>query len=229
MKKKHLKFFPKETRQRGESLVEVMTAIAILSIVLFSAFTMLGTAMSTHRNIKNRVKAIDFAREGIELVRNLRDTNWLRYSGSMRTNWLCYTAGVCTVAADRIGGAVGVGNVEYFTVDATQAIDSGNYITKQTEQTPINLGSATDYSAYQLYRNTTDNSITHVSTGAVPTIFYRQVEITTDNADSCGGTCPQQRAYVTATVHWIEPENQVRTLRLHTVLYDFYKRTSYTE
>ncbi|MBU0576990.1 hypothetical protein KJ742_07795 [Patescibacteria group bacterium] len=36
---------------------------------------------------KNRVIAVNIAREGIEAVRNIRDTNWLKFSGNRRICW----------------------------------------------------------------------------------------------------------------------------------------------
>ena len=39
------------------------------------------------RGSKNRIIAINAAREGVEAVRNIRDTNWLKYNSKKRTCW----------------------------------------------------------------------------------------------------------------------------------------------
>ena len=227
---------PKITsHQRGESLVEVMVAIGVLAIVLVSVFALLGTAMGTHRNVNNRIKAIDLAREGIEMVRNLRDTNWLRYSGNIRENWLCYQTdgggdnNDCDHANDRIGGAVSSGTTEYFAVDATQDIVSGDYIVKPSgSQQELDITNFIPSLPYRLYQHDTTNEITHSPTGATATGFYRQIQVMLDANDTCGGDCPETRAFITVVIQWIEPEDQLRELRIQTVIYDFFNRESYT-
>lgn len=71
----------------GESVVEVMVTMAITSIILISAIVLIGRSYQTVGDTKKRIEAVALAQEGVELVRNLRDSNWLKYSGNRRANW----------------------------------------------------------------------------------------------------------------------------------------------
>ncbi len=76
-------------KKSGETVLEVMIAVAIMSIVMTGAFALFQQAIEVNVNIRNRVIALSIAQEGIEAVRSLRDVNWLRFSGNRRDNWLC--------------------------------------------------------------------------------------------------------------------------------------------
>jgi len=82
-------FFRLPRKSPGESLAETVIAITILSIILVSIFQLLARAIKVNENSELRTIALNVAREGIEGVRNIRDTNWLRYSGDRRNKWLC--------------------------------------------------------------------------------------------------------------------------------------------
>lgn len=65
------------TDQRGNTLIELMTAIVVISVGLIGG---LSLATSNVRNAGlgvSRLIAINMAREGIEVARNIRDSNWL--------------------------------------------------------------------------------------------------------------------------------------------------------
>ncbi len=64
--------------QTGFTLVELIIAIAVFSIGIMAAFTLALGNWRTDKENYNRVMAGDLAREGIELVRYIRDSNWLR-------------------------------------------------------------------------------------------------------------------------------------------------------
>ena len=76
-------------KNKGETIVEILIATTIMVLIITSTFVILFRAMATNTSIKNRVRALNVAREGIEGVRNIRDTNWIRYSGDRRNRWLC--------------------------------------------------------------------------------------------------------------------------------------------
>lgn len=70
----------KETRQllrTGFTLIEVMAAVAVLSIGLVGGLTVITKNLSAMYSGADRIIAANLAVEGIELVRNVRDTNWL--------------------------------------------------------------------------------------------------------------------------------------------------------
>ncbi|EKD66260.1 MAG: hypothetical protein ACD_49C00056G0015 [uncultured bacterium (gcode 4)] len=64
------------------TLVELMVAILVFTIWFLSAYLLLFQAISSSITSKNEIIAANIAREQIELVKNIRDTNFLRYN-----NW----------------------------------------------------------------------------------------------------------------------------------------------
>ena len=63
--------------QRGQILLET---IAALGILIMGVFAVVGMSLTTARSANvssNRIVAVNLAREGLELVRLVRDTNWL--------------------------------------------------------------------------------------------------------------------------------------------------------
>lgn len=72
---------------RGETLAETIVALSILAIVITVASTIMVNSMRNLSVAKQRVVAVNIAREGIEAMRNIRDTNWLLYSDRRRQCW----------------------------------------------------------------------------------------------------------------------------------------------
>ena len=64
---------------KGFTIVELMVAVLIFSMGLLSAFLLIDTAMSAATNGRNEIIAANLSREQIELLKNLRDTNWLQH------------------------------------------------------------------------------------------------------------------------------------------------------
>ena len=75
-------------KNAGETIVEVMVAMSFASILIVSAIQLVGSSYEVVGETNKRIEAINLAQEGVELVRNQRDTNWLKYSGDKRKNWL---------------------------------------------------------------------------------------------------------------------------------------------
>lgn len=56
-----------------------MIAIGVILTAVIGASTLIITSITTGRISQNRVEAANFAREGVEIVRALRDSNWLKF------------------------------------------------------------------------------------------------------------------------------------------------------
>ncbi len=70
-----LKFLRKK---EGFSLPEVMVGVAVLASVVVASTSLLVTTMRTNNNNAKRLVAMNLAAEGVEAVRNIRDSNWLQ-------------------------------------------------------------------------------------------------------------------------------------------------------
>lgn len=71
----------KKLASNGFTIIEVMAAVAVLSIGLIGGLTVITGNLRSITTSDNRVIAAGLAAEGIELVRNVRDTNWLQGVG----------------------------------------------------------------------------------------------------------------------------------------------------
>ncbi len=65
-------------RQKAFTLIEVLVAITILIIGIISGFVLVTRALYNVAVIKDRLTASFLAQEGIELTRQIRDSNFLR-------------------------------------------------------------------------------------------------------------------------------------------------------
>lgn len=63
--------------QGGFTLIEVLMAILIFSLGLIAAFTLISTATALSTRSKQEIIATNLLREQIEIVKNIRDTNFL--------------------------------------------------------------------------------------------------------------------------------------------------------
>lgn len=66
-----------KNNQKGFTLTEVMIGMMILTVAIVTATNLLITLMRANENNVKNLQAFYLAQEGIELVRNVRDTNWI--------------------------------------------------------------------------------------------------------------------------------------------------------
>lgn len=63
--------------QGGQSLLEMLVALLILVTALTATIVLIVTSINASRDSRNKLIASNLAREGIEMVRNIRDSNWV--------------------------------------------------------------------------------------------------------------------------------------------------------
>ncbi len=73
--------------QHGQTLVETVVAIFVMVMGITAALGLANFAFHSSTNVTKQIIAIGLAREGVEAIKNMRDTNWLR-AGSYATD--CY-------------------------------------------------------------------------------------------------------------------------------------------
>ena len=90
-------------KNRAFTLVEVLVAIAIFSLSILSVLLILESGITNADYAKQKMTASYLAEEGIEYIRNLRDTsvlynnsnNWITFK-SMLSAGGCYGATGCS-------------------------------------------------------------------------------------------------------------------------------------
>ncbi len=64
-------------KQNGQGLLELVVAIGVISVGLFSVWNLFISNYNGEQEAGARILSINLAREGIEIVKNVRDSNWL--------------------------------------------------------------------------------------------------------------------------------------------------------
>lgn len=82
-------------KRKGESLAETVIALFVISVGVAGGFMLVLNSLRTGMSISDRVEAINLAREGIEAVRTVRDSNWIKYAGDRRNYWNCADTETC--------------------------------------------------------------------------------------------------------------------------------------
>jgi type II secretory pathway pseudopilin PulG len=64
--------------ERGQTLIETMVAIFVLVMGITAALGLATFSLHSSTNVAKQLIGMGLAREGIEAVKNMRDTNWLK-------------------------------------------------------------------------------------------------------------------------------------------------------
>lgn len=90
--------------QNGQTLVETVAAVFILAMGISSALGLAVYANSTSTNITKQIIATGLAREGVEAVKSMRDTNWLKQTAIDQDCYNFAAPTATTTAASCPGG-----------------------------------------------------------------------------------------------------------------------------
>lgn len=69
------------------TIVEAIVAMLIIIIWTIWIYTIYSKSQKLSISVENRVKAISIAREWIEVLQNIRDTNWVLFSANSKNCW----------------------------------------------------------------------------------------------------------------------------------------------
>ena len=105
--------------RRAFTLLEIIVAIAVISVALSTAVYVLNNSTQFLQTTEIKIKNMNIAREGMEAMFQIRDTNRLRRSSNLKECWLKIDPLVDS-------GAIGCANDAWMS--------SGYYILEQTEQ-----------------------------------------------------------------------------------------------
>lgn len=211
------------TKRPAESLIEVIIAIFVVSIGAGTASTLVVSALQSNSFSRDNLIALNLAVEGIEAMRDIRDTNWLKFSFDRKNCW------------DLMPGTA--------TCDVNSKIKNDNYtvylnafynwqLTPFGTTLPLNLDSHNDAvnNNYQLKiwaSNDDPNNKIYSSNKtpeenpgsfSVPATtdpfygrFYRMIQISNPDANSMS---------VTSVVQW-KSQNVVHAITLSTLLTNY--------
>ncbi|MCK4474140.1 type II secretion system protein [Candidatus Parcubacteria bacterium] len=100
---------------KGFTLLEVILAITILTIAVSGAFILIIQVISASAAVQSKLIAFELAQEGIEIVKNIRDTNWLEQTTIPGISW-------------DDGLDAGSWEADYISEDLSRSFGSGTYL-----------------------------------------------------------------------------------------------------
>lgn len=193
-----------KARNRGFTILETLIALSIVAIGVVGTLTLSSQTVVGSRASQNEVTATNLAREGIEVARALRDSNWLSIEAGMLQD------------SEWDNGLYAIGN-DY----TARAVFDGRRWTLDYQYGDL----ASCKENCRLYLDETTGVYSHESNGT-KTIFHRAVEtnaICEDHAiKASGNVCGNKKVgiQVLATVEW-EEQNHTSSLTLEERLYNW--------
>lgn len=97
-------FFTKKY-QKGQTLLEGVVALAVSAIIITSITVVVVRALANAQYSKTQNQATQYAQQGMEIVRNIRETDWATFD-NLRNNTYCM-AESCTTLSTAVGNACG--------------------------------------------------------------------------------------------------------------------------
>lgn len=148
-------FNKKILKQTGQGLIEVTASIAIIAMGISAIISLVIMSIASSKENNNRMIAMNLSREGIEVARNKRDSNWLEIDSG-------------------VGGAAW-DNLLYNNKDYTVIInfdESDNTWEFQFQPDNISEASCRMYLKNEIYRQKNGGV-----GGGDPTNFYRLIQL----------------------------------------------------
>jgi prepilin-type N-terminal cleavage/methylation domain-containing protein len=78
----------------GFTLIETLVSLAIFSVSIVALISVTASGVADTNFVKNKLTASYLAQEGVEMVRNIRDSNSLSLLGGNGIPWAPFTASV---------------------------------------------------------------------------------------------------------------------------------------
>jgi prepilin-type N-terminal cleavage/methylation domain-containing protein len=168
---------------KGFTIIELVISIFILSVAVVGIFSAFSIMVVLTTNASDRLTAAYLGQEGIEIIRNIRDTNWLNMNAG-------------------VSGATWLRNLDY--CEASEGCEA-DYTTGTNASAPWSI---TPWAGgHYLYIDANGfYGYTPPPSPAVYTKFRRQIQLT-QITDVDGNTTTKHIVKVKVTVFWTEKPN----------------------
>lgn len=221
---------------KGETISETIIALSILAIGITIASTVSASSLRNMQSARDRIIAVNLAREGIEAVRNIRDTNWLKFSGNRRE---CWNHNPALTISETCTGISSIANGDYIVYKAKSGdgitgwrlksaptdSDLRLHIIDTATGTDTNRDGVNDNDP-DLYNHTaTDDAIGSVTgtKNLSESLYKRQINIQYLDNNGDDGSPSDNRMQITSTVTWTQAQREF-TVQLKTIITDYLGR-----
>jgi hypothetical protein len=168
-------------------------AIFVVATGSATATSLIVSSLQSNAFSRDNLIGLNLAVEGLEAVRNIRDTNWLKFGYDKKTCWNVMP-GLDVIDCSG-AGYIDAGN---YTVSLDTATMSWS-LNSITGLLQLDGGNVDTNNQYRLYNNETSNLYVAVSTPPnTESRFFRMVTISYSDPSVIGAT----QMFVTSTVQW---------------------------
>ena len=153
--------------QAGQTLIETIVALFVMTTGLSSGLALATFAFGSSSDISEKITATGLAREGIEITRRMRDSNWLAGSlTSCGSSQFCYDTWLTAPYNFSVPGGAADARIDFdptsqngnkWTFALTPGLPPGNY--------------------YQLFEQPAGGLGHNAGGGATATNFYRKIRV----------------------------------------------------
>jgi hypothetical protein len=157
----------------------MMVSISIFTLAILASMMSMAKGISDTEYVKKKIISTYLAQEGIEYIRNMRDT-YMLYSGDTQTGWNSFKSKLITASCDQNNGC-------YFD---DQNLDYNNNNMPLTQIQVLSCGS----SCPNLLYNSTTSRYNYV-TGGTSSGYIRKIKIQQLNSDE---------VVISSTVFWTQ-------------------------
>lgn len=186
--------------KKGLTLIEVIISLGVISIVLGAVFSLSRHILVASGDVKQDLVAANLAQEGIDLVRNLRDSNWFN----------CDLSGNCNIKDDS--------NCSVSNSWRTGLCSGNNYGVENGGSSLVAGGGS------QLLRLQSDGTYSY-GAGGQATPFRREIILS-----SVAGSNSAKEMRVNAVVRWCHTARQncsaleEKSINAEDILYNWFPR-----
>ncbi|QFR39048.1 hypothetical protein A9Q91_02325 [Candidatus Gracilibacteria bacterium 28_42_T64] len=195
--------------KKATSIVEAMVITLILVTGITGMYKIYIESIRLSDSTVNKIQAIQIAREGIEAMTNIRDTNWILFSSDYKNCWNTL-------------------NYESTCIGDTSTTNdiSGNYIIYQNNNDRWYLSGAINGSysvatyrdAYRIYLDGNGFYTQSGGTDLVP-LFTREIKINYLDTDGGAATSNDEKMEIISLVQWRDRSStNIHKVELKTIL-----------
>ncbi len=164
--------------QSGQTLIETVVAIFILTMGIVAALGLANFAVSSSSNIVKQIIGMGLAREGVEAVKNMRDTNWLQGSLTSDCTDLTSQTKIASCYKDWLNPSTG-----YNIKPPSDDLGKEYLLTFSSSTTQANgywqlSGATNNFTLY--FDSSNQNGYYGTTASGSPSGFYRKISLTKD-------------------------------------------------
>ncbi|MDD3645880.1 MAG: hypothetical protein PHH06_00570 [Candidatus Gracilibacteria bacterium] len=174
--------------KKATSIIEAMIVMLVIITGVIGMYSIYDSSTKLSASTKNRIEAIEIAREGIEAMKNIRDTNWLLFKADPDNCWNTLNYNPNCVGDDTSTNDIIAGSYIIY-----QDIDNRWKLNSQSGGT---FGSGSYISDFRVKK---DINGLYTQTGGIDftPIFTREIKVNYPSGDS-----NNQKMEISSIVQW---------------------------